>query len=140
MNKGASEPAKTPADHFYKTPYGAGRPDHEISDAFSDGYKKFCYFNKYFLVPRKSVKSRLVIAVTSLSSIEALCSFNAAFPEDLINTYNNRIKLCNRYCSVSSIQEALKLHKARSDSVGGCHAAHEEMEPGETYILIGELP
>ena len=38
MNKCASEPAKTPADHFYKTPYGAGRPDHEISDAFSDGW------------------------------------------------------------------------------------------------------
>ena len=61
-------------------------------------------------------------------------------PEDLINTYNNRIKLYNRYCSVSSIQEALKLHKARSDSVGGCYTAHEEMEPGETYILTGELP
>lgn len=32
-------------------------------------------------------------------------------PEDLLDVNNNRIKLYNLYWSVSSIQEALKLHK-----------------------------
>ena len=69
-----------------------------------------------------------------------LCAVSMQLPEDLLDVNNNRIKLYNLYWSVSSIQEALKLHKARSDSVGGFYTAHEEMEPGETYILTGELP